>query len=512
MERVGIIDIGSNSMHLVIGEMNNYEYYNFIDDIKINARLSEGLSETGCLSEERMVIALKALKIYRSVCKAYEVTTVLATATAAVRKADNGEAFIKKAYEESGFDINIISGEKEAYYDYLGVINSIDIRDALLMDIGGGSTEFVLVKDRKLVKSVSLDFGSVDLAENFMLMDFPNKKDITRLHHFLTYNLAKNEIIVEAKGMPVVGIGGTIRNVGRIHRHLVDYPLEMVHNYIMTEKEVKEVCQLTSKMSYEERLDLKGLAKSRADIFVGASQALLKVMDTIKSPQLHISNQGLRDGLVYEYYGFGKENLIYNVLGHSLANISGNYRVNIPHAHHVYGLTKQIFNELRDFHGITQDVDKILRAASILHDMGTIIRFDNHHEHSFYLILHSGINGMTQREIVMSAFMALNHRTNKKAKVFKEYMTMLTEEDKKLINKLSVFLQLAEFLDRSMDGVTERVQMDVQKDKVVLRAHIREDCFLRDLIMDECAKKFYRVFDKPLDIEMCLDNQVMVAE
>ena len=299
----------------------------------------------------------------------------------------------------------------------------------------------------------------------------------------------------------MLGVGGTIRNIGRIHRRVVDYPLEIAHNYRMCEDEVARICHMTAKMNLEERKNLKGLSKGRTDIFVGASQAVYKVMQTIFSPELIISDAGLRDGLIFKHFGNGPEDLVHNIFDNSLVNTMLNYDVNIPHAYHVYGLSVKLFEQLAPLHGIKEDVSRMMKTSAMLHDVGIKIQYSNHHEHSFYLILNSGLEGLLQKELLMSAFIALNHRTNKKVKVEAEYMTLLCEEDKRLIDKLSLFLQIAEYLDRSMDGIVKDIDCNIKDDVVEMMVLTTTHSVFADMIISECGKKFKRVLGRELAIK-----------
>lgn len=510
MERksIGVIDIGSNSVHLVIGEYYNDEYYQVIDDVKVNVRLCEGLSETGKLNEERMVFGLETLAMFKSMCEAYAPDKVITVATAAVRKATNGEEFVRRVKELTGIEIKIIPGEVEASMDYLGAINTLDIKDALLIDIGGGSTEFVLIKERKKIEAISLPFGSIDLAEKFDLADEVNDRKIKKLDGFLNEAFGSIEIFDKAKGLPVIGVGGTIRNIGRIHRNIIEYPMEIAHNYHMKHGDVKRVCELASGMNLVERSNLKGLSKGRIDIFVGSSYTLERVMKRIGAPKLVISNAGLRDGIIYDYFGYNEDNLVYDIFELSLVNIMLNYTVNIPHAYHVLKLTRKLFEQLKPLHNIKENVDKIIRASGMLHDSGIKIQYGNHHEHSFYLILNSGLLGIDQKELLISAFVALNHRTNKKIKISEEYVGLLQEDERQLIDQLSLFLQISEYLDRSMDGVVKDVHCVITPKEVELRVLTTGHSVFDDMIVSECGKKFKRVFNKTLTIK----NEIVIKK
>ncbi len=499
---IGVIDIGSNSVHLVVAKCyDDYGNYTIIDDAKVNVRLCEGLSETGRLSEERMALGEETLAMFARMCDAYGLIEVVAVATAAVRKAENGGEFVERIREKVGIEIQVIPGEMEAQMDYLGTINSIDIRDALLMDIGGGSVEFVLIKDRQKVDAISLPFGSIDLAEKFDLADVATPEKLDRLSAFLDGALCQYDLFKKAKGLPVLGVGGTIRNMGRIHRRALDYPLEIAHNYQMDLDAVKSVCKTAAELDLEGRRELKGLSKGRSDIFIGASHAVMMVMERIGSKSLIISDAGVRDGLIYTYFGRTEGDLIDKIFESSLGYAVDRFTVNIPHARHIYKLSDQLYTQLEPIHGVNGSLDRIRKTSAMLHDAGIMIQYNNHHEHSFYLILSAGINGLTQKELLMSAFVALNHRTQKKIKIDAIYTSMLDKKDLEIIDLLSLFLQIAEYLDRSMDGIVTDLSCDIQEDAVVLHVTSREASVFTDMIISECGKKFKRVMGKELVIE-----------
>jgi len=498
---IGVIDIGSNSVHLVVGEYFNNEYFQVIDDLKVNVRLSEGMAETGQLQRDRMDFGLETLAMFKSMCEAYGIDKVIAVATAAIRKAANGKEYVAEIREKIGLEVEIISGEREATLDYLGAVNTLELNDALLMDIGGGSTEFVLIKDRKKMAAVSLPFGSVDLAEEFDLADEITAEKIAPVDRYLNKLFEKLPLLSQARGLPVIGVGGTIRNVGRIHRSIIDYPLEIAHNYHMTASEVRQVCDLAAGMNLAERTNLKGLSKGRTDIFVGSSHTLERVMGYIKAPELIISNAGIRDGIIFDYFGYNEDNLVYDIFELSLLDIVLNYNVNVPHAYHVLKLARTLFEQLKPLHGITRNVDKMLKASAMLHDAGIKIQYGNHHEHSFYIILNAGLVGIEQKEMLMSAFIALNHRTNKKIKIADEYIGLLKETDRLLIDQLSLFLQIAEYLDRSMDGVVKDVECVIRDKEVLLHVWTTGHPVFDNMIVNECGKKFKRVFNRTLSIK-----------
>lgn len=506
--KIAVIDIGSNSFHMIIGGYINQLYYQITDDVKVNVRLGEGLNETGRISDERMDFGIQTLIMYANICRAEGLERVITVATEAVRRASNGHEFVRRAKEEAGLDVTIIPGVMEAELDYLGCVNSLDIKDAVMMDIGGASAEFVLIRDRKNVASVSLPFGSITLSEKFDLEGEIRHQDLKKLKSYVKDNLKEIDFLREAKGLPVIGVGGTIRNIGRIHRQLIDYPLEIAHNYVMTEKEVNFVIQEVAGVSASERQSFPGLSKGRTNIFVGPASALDALLRYLDAPKLVISDYGLRDGVIFDHFGLGPDNLIHDVFQNSLVNTAVQYDADLSHAYQVLGIVNLLYNKLESLFSVKCKNKKIIQTSCVLHDIGAKIKYRNHHEHSFYLILNAGLQGISQKDILLSAFIALHHRSNKKIRIDEIYKPLLTEEDRILIDEISLLLQIAEQLDRSLDGAVKDIHVDIQDDAVVLHAISVNHSVFSEIVMDECAKKFRRVTGK----ELLVQNTVVPLE
>lgn len=506
---IGVIDIGSNSFHMVVGGYHNRDYFKILDDIKVNVRLCEGVAETGNMNDYRMQLGEDTLTMFKNLCESYKLDEIITVATAAVRKAENGPEFVKRIKDKVGIDINVIPGSQEAQYDYLGAVNSIEFEDAVLMDIGGGSAQFGLVRNRKLVNSISLQFGSIDLMEMFDLGDEITDSKVKKLRKFLKKQLEAVSFLKEGEGLPVIGIGGTIRNIGRVHRYQIDYPMEIAHNYQMTRKEVEDVVEEAMSMNYAERRELAGLSKGRTDIFPGASYALMYLMEHIHSDRLIISNAGIRDGILYDYFGYGPGHLVPNIFDRSIINTMLLYDTNMEHSYHILGIARKLSEELKDYTNIKEDYKykvkvnyrKILDASALLHDIGIFIDYMNHHEHSFYLVLNAGLEGMTQKGILLTAFIVLHHRTNKKIRISDLYKDLLSKEDKKIIDELSLYLQIGEYLDRTMDGVVRDLWVEMKDDEAILHVTTVGHPVMTDMVVEECGKKFKRVFNRNLKVE-----------
>lgn len=497
MEKVAVIDLGSNSVRLVIFEVTS-KGFKVIDDMKETVRLGEGLEESQKLSPWSMEKAILTLKMFRSVCFSYR-ASLIAVATAAMRKAGNSPEFLQRIKEETGIELRIISGEEEAYLDYIGVINSIDVTDGVIMDIGGGSTELVQFADKQLIEAVSLPFGSLDLTRKFRLAEQVELANELGLSNFLEQAFRKVPWAGKAINGPLIGIGGIIRNIGKIDRKRKKYPLDIAHNYSVDFQDINEIYDIVKNRQLPDRYSIEGLSQERTDIFVGASAAVKIFMEMSGIKKMITSGYGLREGLVYQHIGMlppVKE----DVLDASLDNIMHMYQVDTRHAYHVHTLYQKLFRLLQEVHGIEEDLTRINKTAALLHDIGVNIRFYDHHEHTFYLILNTGITGLSHRELLLSAYIAASHRTKKFKAPLDEYKGVLNKGDKILVRKAGIILQIANSLDRSMVGKIKDIDCLVESGKVTIRLTAEDNCELEKKDALCAADNFKKIFERELVI------------
>ncbi len=491
--KYGIIDIGSNTFRLIIAEIKKDSYF-IIDGFKESVRLSEGLDSNSMLSEEKMIYGLKTLKMLVNYCRQSGCEEIRVVGTAALRKANNRDAFIQNAKRDIDITVELLPGEMEAEYDYVGSINSISLDDYLFMDIGGGSTELGLILDRQLTESISLPFGAVDLAEKYNLRDKADEKDIKRLEKYLTEQYKSLDWLKEAKKLPLVGIGGTIREIGKIQKRKADYPLSAIHNYQIKTQELDDIYKAVSTVGFKERCGINGLGKDRADIFVGACGAVRQLVDYLDSDGLIISRDGLREGLLYEKMGYGIGNVTANPLELSVENMLKVYNIDHIHATHVLFLFRKLFGELQEIHQIEEDVDEIIYTASMLHDVGKLLDYKNHHEHTFYIMLNSLLSGISHKKQLMAAIIAGNHTDSRLKKNMENYTRLLTKEELQTIDKLSILMKLAEGLDRGLSSKVKDIMCRYVDKYVIIKAINYDDISLEIAYLRTLEHDFENTF------------------
>lgn len=501
MERFGVIDLGSNSVRLNIVQVYDNGAYNLLDQAKVMVRLSENLHGDNQLKQEPMDRTIHAVRLFQKLLSAYEVKRVIAVATAAVRMAENGQAFLNEVLEKTGIEFQIISGHQEAYYDYLGAVNTMALNDYVMIDIGGGSTEIALIEGRQLVESVSLPFGSVILTEAFM-NGSERKKNFETIEDHVTNHLKKLSWLKRAKGYPVVGMGGVVRTIGKIDKQRRKYPAVSLHNYQISKKETMQIIKKLTESTVAEIGQIPGASKERADILGPGVLPLKVLMEQIKSEKFIVSGNGLRDGLFFETYFQleGRPVIIENVLEHSLENVMKRYHIHSAHSCHVAKLSLELFDALKPWHDFDDTERKTLYVASKIHDIGMHIEYYNHHRHGFYLALNSRIYGLNNEETIWTAFMVSLHREDKFKEELEPYKVVVDKPRLERLRKLSLFIRMAEKLDRSESQVVEKLEVDVVNQTVLLTLLSKEDAELERLATELFSKEFEQYYGLKLKI------------
>ena len=499
MKKIGIIDIGSNSVRLVIAQIHNDNSFRIVTELKEIVRLAQGLEKELKLQPDRMEKAIHTLKVYKDACHTAGTTEIIAVATEAVRKATNKEEFLKRVVEEVGIEIRILSGQEEAYYDYFAVVNSMDLRNGLIMDIGGSSTELIWIKDRKRIESISLPFGAINLTHQFGLSNRIEEEKEKHLKQFLLDFYKQVPWLEKLKGQPLIGIGGTIRNIGKIDRKGKNYPLDITHNYQIKNTDLFEIYESARSKTLSQRKKIKGLSDDRADIFVGATAAVSMLAEYCEIQDIFISGHGVREGLIYSYLR-PEESMVENILDFSINNLLLNHDVNTFNSSHVYYLLQSLYEQLKPIHTINEDMSKILKTSSMLHSLGISIRYYDYHKHSFYMILNSEINGLTHRELLMSACVVASHRKNLSKVDAVHYKVLLSNEDMENIQNLGLLLRIATCLNARMNGNVEKIHCSFKDEQVFIKTLAKNNPSFEINQAMECASSFKKLFKKELII------------
>lgn len=499
-KRMGIIDIGSNSIRLVIYEISGIDAYRVIDESKESARLSEKIDQDGSMKHEDMMSIVHTLLHFKVLCEANRTDSLRAVATAAIRNAANSAEIIEVLCKESGIEVEILSGEEEARIGFLGMINTIDVKDGFVIDIGGGSTEVSLFLDRTLIHSVSFPFGSVNTTKKYTKDGVADQETLSRIRQMVLSSLQKELWIKEHKGLPLIGLGGTIRSVAKLDQRARKYSLSLTHKYRMEGSPVSQLLAQLAPMPLEKRKKMDGMTGNRADIIVPGLVILQTVFEYAGSSHYIVSGTGLRDGLFFESLNPGNAQFS-NVLEHSVRNLLALHpSIPLQHVEQVDRLALMLFDDLQDVHHLSVRSRSYLHVASLLYRIGVTVFYYDYPKHTFYLIAHSRLYGLTHREILICAMIASYKNKNRVRQTYLEHRDILTESDCQLIIRLGTLLQLAVGLDRSETQPVRRLAAVASNSELDLRLDCRHSPQIEIRELGAIAKDFKKVWGLTLRI------------
>lgn len=302
--KLAVIDLGSNSIRLRIEGLNKSGEHKPLRAEKRYIRLSENMGPEKRLQPVPMDRAIAALTEFRQIIDSYGAVSLMAVATAAVRQASNQLAFLKKVQEETGIKLNVISGQREAYLDYVGVTRTLDLQNGLIIDTGGGSTELVLVDDGAAEEAISIPMGSVLISQKYHLGDKVKAADLYDAMVDTDFRLANLNWLSRARNTRVVALGGSNRALAKMYRRIGKNDksdLPTLHGLTMHTQQVFSLVHELLTMDRKQRAKVPGIAPERADVIIGGLLPLTALMRQLKLGQLTFCNHGLRDGIIFKY-------------------------------------------------------------------------------------------------------------------------------------------------------------------------------------------------------------------
>ncbi|EJY95650.1 exopolyphosphatase [Staphylococcus arlettae] len=466
MKRIGLIDIGSNTIRLVIFEFDKKTGLDEVLNIKTPARLSQYLTNDLTMTQEGIEVLTTTLSSFKRVSDKFATDELHPIATAAIRQSTNRDDIIKHIEQQLNITMRIIPEESEAFYGYYAITHTTNISDGISVDIGGGSTEVTLFKDKQLKAAHSFPFGVVTLTKKFF-SDKPHndKHAIKDMEKFLIKQFSQLDWLNDAQ-VALVGVGGSARNVARIHQSAHDYPIGGVHNYSMSAKDVEEVFSLIKKSSRDELKDVDGLSGDRIDIILPAVAVFKNLFTKINATQFTFSRKGLREGYVMHLISeqfpdqFNKENIRQDALYH-LAN---EYKIEEKSAKQRVKLALSLLNQLIETkHLDISKTDKRLFAeGSYLYYLGSFINADSSSPHTYYIIANSMIEGFTHQERVKLALLA-SFKNKSLMKFYSHETKWLVQNELDTIQSLGGIIKFINALNISQTNVVDRIYLKKEK-------------------------------------------------
>ncbi|KRK88256.1 Ppx/GppA family phosphatase [Lentilactobacillus sunkii] len=300
MENLAVIDLGSNSVRMTISKISNDGSYETVAEEKQYVRLSENMGVEKILQPAAIDRTISALKGFKSIYSKLDHLTIKAVATAAVRQATNQKQFLKRVKNDIGINLEVISGTKEAYLDYVGVSETLPATNAVIIDTGGASAEIVLVQNGKVSNLISIPIGSVTLSSKFDLADEISAAEVFKAMIFVNKIFQSVWWLRNGLNLPIIGLGGSNRTLAKINRrfnNLLD--TNDIHGYQLRDDATNGTFEKIIRMNLDERKKVPGINKERADIIVGGLIPVILLMNYLDSDRIMFSTSGLREGILF---------------------------------------------------------------------------------------------------------------------------------------------------------------------------------------------------------------------
>lgn len=433
---IAVLDMGSNSFHLVVARIEHGEIRT-LQTFREGVRLGEGLNESGSLSKAAQQRSLACLKQFGQRLEGLPDENVVAIATNALRIANNSRAFLRQAQAALGYPVQVVSGVEEARLIYLGVAHSLpsDPKHRLVVDIGGGSTEFIIGEQFQARLMESLAMGCVSFMDRF----FP-AGELSNHHFEQAYHHASNELVRISKRYRNEGWSMCYGSSGSV-RAIAQACQQYCGQDVITKPALKRLKTKILEYSNTREINVEWLSRARRDNVIAGLAILTAIFDVLKIEEMQYSSGALREGALYDLVGRSDHE---DVCLRSVQSMQGRFNVDVAQAERVRICAKQLFRQVADDWGLSKSDWTRLRWAAELHEVGLSISHVQFHKHGEYILNGADMPGFTRQEQQSMAFLVRGHRRRLRQQLLDDF----SEKAKPSLLRLCVLLRIAVLLNR----------------------------------------------------------------
>ena len=514
MPKLAVLDIGTNSIHMVLAEVYPDFTYKVLDRFKDITRLGDGVFTSRRLSSQAMTRGIEVIKhlVMLARNKGYE--RIEAVATSAVREARNGGEFLDHVAQQTGLTTRVITGAEEGRLIFLGVRNSIALPDppTMVVDIGGGSVEMIVGNRDQIFHVKSLKLGAIRLNDLYLTKTPPAKSMLKQLEATVAGQLKSALASFRTKRIEqIIATSGMAANLTEvIHLKRTGRPLPQLNLAKISLKEITQVERQLARSTLKARLAIPGLDPKRVDTLLPTAVVFRTLLQLMQKEELTLCDKAIREGLIYDFIqrhreGIQAEHDIPDVRKRNVLALARRCHSSETHALHVAGLAVRLFDQTKSLHGYGRREREWLEFAAILHDIGYLINPRQHHKHAYYLIKHSDLSGLTADEVDIIANLARYHRRALPAKKHEDYASM-PAGSQRIVKVLGSLLRIADALDRSQFSVVQGLDVILGK-TVTIRLHLAGEAELEIWAARGRANLFESVFQRSVQFEIAAPKE-----
>lgn len=502
--RLAAIDIGSNSVRLIVAEAVRGGNYRILDEEREPTRLGRSVGRDGNLDAESMEQTLAALNTFQQIAAGFQAESLRVIATCAIREAGNGPAFCQRIREEIGLEVEVISGEQEGRYAFSSVQHAFDLsgKNVIVADIGGGSTEIVFSTGEMIEEIYSTPLGAVRLTERFAAN---GETDIAEVFPKLESDIADclKRMTTKPPFAPhfMVGCGGTFTTLADLLMASQRGSDKEVAGFRASHADVRHLLDRLRKMPVRGRRSLPGMTPDRADIIVAGIAIIDAMMKRFRVNTLIVHSRGVRDGLLREMIRASGDSEGSTVEARVAAvdRFADACSGEAEHGRQVAFLAGRIFADLQQRFSMPEGDRELLEMAARLQDVGYVISYEQHHKHSYHLIRNSQLPGVRQHDLELIANVARYHRGASPKKKHDSFRR-LSSGEKERVRRLAAILRLAGGLDRSRSQQVRDVRAVIEDDRVTLVTMAVEEPQVDIWGAERRRQLFEQVFGMPVTI------------
>jgi exopolyphosphatase/guanosine-5'-triphosphate,3'-diphosphate pyrophosphatase len=439
-----VVDIGSNSGRMIVFRLQEGGHLDVLEDARAPLRLARALRDTDELGEDAIERTLEALRDFRAVAEGAGAASITAVATSAVRDAADGEELLTRA-AAIGIPLQVIDGDAEARLGFLGAVHDLPVASGLTMDVGGGSTELSLFSDRQLVRSWTVGLGSLRISDLYLATDPPTDKELKRARHEIAALLRAAALPSLAEGEALVGIGGTIRNLAKMDLRRSEYPLPLLHGYVLGNSRVHELTAELAARKMSRRARIAGLNPDRADTIVGGALIVEGIVDHVRAVEVVVSSRGLREGLALDRFG-GEIPPAWWVRTISVATLASRFTTWSAAAGSRRAQLAATLHEATD-PDAPDDVREMLGHAASVLDIGRAIDYYNRFEHAAMIVTSADLAGFLHADLGLLT--AILRQTDDDVRLG-PYGRLVDAKRRTAVLRAATVLALADELNRRM--------------------------------------------------------------
>jgi exopolyphosphatase/guanosine-5'-triphosphate,3'-diphosphate pyrophosphatase len=474
-ENIAVIDLGTNTFHLLIAELTVDDTFIIKEKYKELVKLGEGGITGGIIAEPAFERGIQALIKFRKIIDTRDINHCFAYATSALRGASNGKAFVEKALQFAQIPIKIISGSEEAALIFKGVRNGVQLpydEDVLVIDIGGGSVEFIVGNHTQVKLLRSLKIGAQRLLEQIKPDDPITIGQIKETIAIYTHEMA--DLIEELQDFrisKIVGSSGTFETLGALiaNEKKEKYALGNLNGYRFDQKLFKSIHTRLLNATRNERLQMPGMEPVRVDMILFGSILVDLLVDRLHIEQITVSAYALKEGILYNYLEEGRirrhDAAERSLREKEIRALGQRFEIELPHVELVRHLAASIFDQLQPLHGYGPDEKEYLIYSALLHDIGYFINRSGHHKHGQYILMNSGLPGFSSDELLLIGNIIRYHRKSLPSREHMHY-NILYKDHKTAVRRLAGILRIAANLDRTRRSIVKDVKLDIKDQKI----------------------------------------------